>query len=59
MCSTTAAQSRWNEIVLLTAGHLGEFSPYQATRFIRTILEMKSEYEISTPRFAHGGLMPG
>src|SRR5262245_3801190 len=36
---------RWNEIILLTAGHLGEFSPYQATRFIRTILEMKSEYE--------------
>ena len=36
---------RWNEIILLTAGHLGEFSPYQATRFIWTILEMKSEYE--------------
>ena len=36
---------RWNEIILLTAGHLGEFSQYQATRFIWTILEMKSEYE--------------
>ena len=36
---------RWNEIILLTAGHLGEFSPYQATRFVWTILEMKSEYE--------------
>jgi hypothetical protein len=37
--------SRWNEIILLTAGHLGEFSPYQATQFLWTILEMKSEYE--------------
>jgi HEAT repeat protein len=36
---------RWNEIILLTAGHLGEFSQYQATRFVRMILEMKSEYE--------------
>jgi len=36
---------RWNEIILLTAGHLGVFSSYQATRFIWTILEMKSEYE--------------
>jgi HEAT repeat protein len=36
---------RWNEIILLTAGHMSEFSLYQSTLFLRTILEMKSEYE--------------
>ena len=36
---------RWTEIILLAAGHFGEFNQYQATRFVRTILEAQSEYE--------------
>lgn len=36
---------RWTEIVLLAAGRFGEFSQYQATRFVRSILEAGSEYE--------------
>ena len=36
---------RWNEIILLAAGRLGEFSQYQATQFVRRILEAQSEYE--------------
>jgi HEAT repeats/NACHT domain len=36
---------RWTESILLTAGHFGEFSQYQATRFVRMILEAHSEHE--------------
>ena len=36
---------RWTEAILLTAGHFGEFSQYQATRFVRMILEAHSEHE--------------
>lgn len=36
---------RWTEIILLTAGHLGESSQYRATRFVQTILAARSEYE--------------
>jgi HEAT repeats/NACHT domain/HEAT repeat len=37
--------SRWNEIVLLAAGRFGDTSQYQATRFVRAILESDDEYE--------------
>jgi HEAT repeat protein len=36
---------RWNEIVLLAAGRFGDISQYQATRFVRAILESGSELE--------------
>jgi len=36
---------RWNEILLLAAGRLGDSSQFQATRFVRGILESGSEYE--------------
>ncbi len=36
---------RWVEIILLAAGRFGEFSQYQATRFVRAILEAGSQYE--------------
>jgi hypothetical protein len=36
---------RWNEIILLAAGHLGEFSQFQASRFAQAILEAGSDYE--------------
>jgi len=36
---------RWNEIVLLAAGRLGDSSQFQATQFVRGILESGSEYE--------------
>ena len=36
---------RWNEIILLTAGHFSEFDQFQATRFVRTLLEAQSAYE--------------
>ncbi len=36
---------RWREVVLLTAGILGDFSPAHATRFVRAILEARSPCE--------------
>ncbi len=36
---------RWTEGILLAAGRFGEFSQYQATCFVRAILEAGSEYE--------------
>src|SRR5262249_55716800 len=36
---------RWTEITLLTAGHFSQFSLYQATRFVQTLLKARSEYE--------------
>jgi HEAT repeat protein len=36
---------RWTEVILLTAGHLGESSQYRATQFVKTILSAGSEYE--------------
>jgi HEAT repeat protein len=44
---------RWTETILLTAGHFGEFTQYQATRFVQTILEAQSEYE----NFLHRDLL--
>lgn len=37
--------ARWNEVILLCAGHFGEWDQPQATRFVRAILEADSEYE--------------
>lgn len=36
---------RWNEIILLTAGLLGDFSQSQATSFVQDILRAGSDYE--------------
>lgn len=36
---------RWTEVILLTAGHLGESSQYRATEFVKAILSARSEYE--------------
>jgi predicted NACHT family NTPase len=36
---------RWSETILLTAGLLSESSQYRATRFVKTILSARSEYE--------------
>ncbi len=36
---------RWNEIILLAAGRFGESSQFQATRFVRAILESDNAYE--------------
>lgn len=36
---------RWNEIILLAAGRFGDMSQFQATRFVRAVLESDNEYE--------------
>ncbi|MGE0822796.1 MAG: HEAT repeat domain-containing protein [Candidatus Binatia bacterium] len=36
---------RWTEVLLLMVGHLGDFSPYLATQFVKNILKAKSAYE--------------
>lgn len=36
---------RWTEILLLTAGHFGESSQYDATQFVRHLLQAQSAYE--------------
>jgi len=36
---------RWREVILLTAGYLGDFSSAHATRFVQAIREAKSSYE--------------
>lgn len=37
--------SRWTEVLLLAVGHLGDFSPYLSTQFVKDTLKAKSEYE--------------
>lgn len=36
---------RWSEVILLAAGHLAQYSQFEATKFVRAILEAGSQYE--------------